>query len=238
MAQDKHVNWDKVKAVILDVDGTLYNQKKLRKKMLFALLAHYSLRPWRLQELLLLQKFRKEREHRAGTACDNLEEAQYGWCTGSNSSSTAMLKQVVNRWIFQFPLQYLAACVYPGTQEFLQTLRRNGVKVGIYSDYKAHDKLAAMGLEADSIVSSTDKEINSLKPQPNGLLQIARNLGVAPEECLFIGDRQELDGVCAERANMPYRILPREPEQAAGFYHILKNEFNINKNVTTTSITM
>lgn len=236
MGQIDQVAWEKVKAVILDVDGTLYNQKKLRKKMMFALLSYYSLRPWLIKELLLLQQFRKEREHRAGTACDNLEEAQYTWCTGHDSASTALLKQVVNRWIFEFPLQYLPACVYSGTKEFLQTLRENGVKVGIYSDYKAHDKLRAMDLEADSIVSSTDSDINSLKPQPDGLLKMAQRLGVKPEECLFIGDRQELDGTCAERANMPYLILPKKEQQASDFYHILQNDFLVA--TTTSSITM
>lgn len=220
------------------MDGTLYDQKKLRKKMLFALLSYYALRPWRLNELLLLQRFRQEREHRANTACDNLEEAQYTWCTGSNATSTALLKQVVSRWIFQFPLQYLASCVYPGTREFLQTLRTHGVKVGIYSDYKAEDKLQAMGLEADVMVSSTDPEVNSLKPQPAGLQYIAHRFGVTPADCLFIGDRQELDGTCAERAGMPYLIVDKQPNHQFDFYRNLTKDFTqAYKNIKTTSHT-
>ena len=44
-----------------------------------------------------------------------------------------------------------------------------------------------------------------LKPAPDGLLGAARALGVAPAECLVIGDRDDADGEAARRAGMPFR---------------------------------
>nr|WP_246601789.1 HAD-IA family hydrolase [Hymenobacter profundi] len=213
-----------VKAVIFDVDGTLYEQSRLRRKMLYALLGYYALRPWRAQELLILSKFRAEREKRSGAVGPDLENAQYTWCAEKGGYSIPKIKRTVEQWIFRSPNRYLAQCVYPGTQTFFETLRQRGVKIGIYSDYAAHDKLAAMGLQADIVVSSTDPFIDRMKPNPEGLLYIAQQLEVAPEECLFIGDRQELDGVCAERANMPYRIVDKQPFAQFDFYHTLKNQ--------------
>lgn len=215
------LEWRDVKAVIFDVDGTLYTQAKLRRRMLFDLLGYYGMRPWRLREMLVLHHFRAEREKRAGSACTNLEQMQYVWCAQASGATVAEIRQLVERWMFRHPNQYLATCRYPGTQEFFSALRHHGIRIGIYSDYDAHDKLAALGLQADSIVSSTDPAVDHLKPAPQGLLHVCRQLGLTPAECLFIGDRPELDGLCAERAGMPHFIVSRQPNGEFNFYQDL-----------------
>jgi len=224
MNAQSSIQWDGIKAVIFDVDGTLYKQSKLRRKMLYDLLSYYALRPWQLQELRILQRFRVEREKRPGANEPDLENAQYAWCTSNGRIPVEKIKRVVDRWMFQHPNQYLLGCVYPGTHSFFEALRRQGIKIGIYSDYKAHDKLAAMKLAADIVVSSTDSEINRLKPAPDGLIYIADKLGLDPSECLFIGDRQELDGACAEQAGMPYLILDKQPFDRFTFYNELEKQ--------------
>jgi len=219
-----------MKAVIFDVDGTLYEQARLRRKMLYALLEYYTIRPWRAQELLILSRFRAEREKRAGAIGPDLENAQYTWCAEKGGYAIPKIKRTVEQWIFQKPNRYLAECVYPGTQAFFESLRQHNIKIGIYSDYAAHDKLAALGLQADIVVSSTDPCVDRMKPNPEGLLYIAQQLQIAPEECLFIGDRPELDGACAERANMPYLIVDKQPFAQFDFYHKLKTSFFPPKN--------
>lgn len=221
MTPAQELDWTKVKAVIFDVDGTLYTQSKLRRRMLFDLLGYYALRPWRLDDMLLLRRFRAEREKRPGHQGPDLENAQYAWCADNSRYSVARVRAVVDRWMFRHPNQYLGSCAYPGTASFFDALRQQGIKIGIYSDYPAHDKLVALGLRADIVVSSTDPEIDQLKPNPQGLLHIAAALGLAPAECLFVGDRPELDGICAERAGMPYLIVPPQPFDQFTFYHDL-----------------
>lgn len=221
MTRAQELDWTTIKAVIFDVDGTLYAQSKLRRRMLYDLLGHYALRPWRLDELLLLRRFRAEREKRPGHQGPGLESAQYAWCADNSRFSVAQVRAVVDRWMFRHPNQYLGSCAYPGTQSFFDALRQQGIKIGIYSDYPARDKLVALGLRADIVVSSTDPEIDQLKPNPQGLLHLAAALGLAPAECLFIGDRPELDGLCAERAGMPWLLVPRQPFDQFTFYHEL-----------------
>ncbi len=218
MIGEQEIDWNKIKVVIFDVDGTLYRQSKLRKKMLVSLLSYYSLRPWRLKEMLMLHHFRAEREKRTGNPCANLEEAQYAWCAAKGNFPVATIKKVIGKWIFTYPNQHLAGCIYPGTAAFFDALRRHGKKIAIYSDYKAEDKLKAMNLQADLVVASTDSEIDRLKPDPTALHYIMRKLGVSPEECLFIGDRQELDGACAINAEMPYLIVDKQPTDKFSFY--------------------
>ena len=226
------IRWNKIRAVIFDVDGTLYAQSKLRTKMLAALARYYAVRPWRLQEVLILQRFRAEREKRHGAAGPDLENAQYTWVTRDGKPSVEKVRQVVEQWIFREPNQYLSACTYPGAKSFFALLRQQGIKIGIYSDYKAHDKLAAMGLSADLIVSSTDPYINHFKPAPHGLFYIAESLGLAVDECLFIGDRPELDGACARQAGMPYLIVDKQPYDCFTFYQNLEKELLVNQQLT------
>lgn len=228
MQQEKisELDWAGVKAVIFDVDGTLYDQSRLRKKMLFSLLSYYMWRPWRIREMLMLSHFRTERERRAGQGSVDLERAQYDWCAENKGYPVHKLKEVVERWIFQHPIRYLAGCTYPGTQELFAVLRQKDIKIAIYSDYKAHDKLKAMGLVADLVVSSTDPDVNQLKPDPKGLLHTISQLGLTTKDCLFIGDRQEMDGDCALQAQVPYLIIEKKPFHQFDFYHKLTQTLN------------
>jgi phosphoglycolate phosphatase/putative hydrolase of the HAD superfamily len=229
LTQEKHmsVDWQPLKVVIFDVDGTLYTQSRLRRKMLFSLLSYYFLRPWRLNELLILHHFRAEREKRAGIHCPDMENVQYTWCAEKGNFSARKVKEVVQYWMFDFPLRYIADCVYPGTRELFDSLRRMDIKIAIYSDYPANDKLKAMGLKADLVVSSTDSAIDRLKPDPAGLFHIVRQMNVLPQDCLFIGDRPELDGVCAEQAGMPCLIVEKKPFDQFDFFHKLLSELKM-----------
>jgi beta-phosphoglucomutase-like phosphatase (HAD superfamily) len=46
-----------------------------------------------------------------------------------------------------------------------------------------------------------------LKPHPNGMLQAAEALAVAPVRCLVIGDRDDADGLAARSAGMAFRLM-------------------------------
>ena len=46
-----------------------------------------------------------------------------------------------------------------------------------------------------------------LKPHPGGMLKAADALGVAPRDCLVIGDREDADGVAAQAAGMAFRLV-------------------------------
>ncbi|WP_182954309.1 HAD family hydrolase [Pedobacter gandavensis] len=215
----KDISWDKLELIIFDVDGTLYDQSKLRKKMFFALIRYYIIRPWKYNDLLILYYFRKEREAHAGLKVDNLEEAQYEWCAKQLNCSIAEVKRVVEHWIFNFPNPYLASCKYAGLNAFFKELERLKIARAVYSDYDAAQKLSHMNIQVDLMVSSTQPGINSLKPLPNGLNYILSEMKIKDKRnCLFIGDRMELDGICADAAGIPFLLVRK---QNAGFYEDL-----------------
>lgn len=223
------IDWAKLKVLILDVDGTLYDQSKLRKKMLFYLLKYYLFRPSRIKELLILYHFRREREKKAGYHCLDLEAEQYNWCADQLKIPAYKVKAVVQKWIFEFPNAYLPSCVYPDVIRFLELIKQSGIKIAIYSDYDASKKLDYMNIVTDLIVASTDPQINSLKPNPRGLQYIIEALDVKPSSCLFIGDREELDGLCAANAGIAFLNVKKEKYGPHKFFNQLITSFSTQK---------
>lgn len=224
-----NIDWDKVELVIFDVDGTLYDQSRLRKKMGRMLISHYLFRPWNAYDLQIIRVFRKERELMNFNPVKDIENAQYEICAKKIKAPAENVKKVIERWMYKAPLEHLQECSFPGVKNFFESLKKQDIKIAIYSDYPAVDKLQAMGLEADLVVSSTDKAVDSLKPATNGLTYIMKHFNLAPDKCLFIGDRDELDGECARKAGMQYYILSDE-DKKTDFYSTL------SKNIRTSVI--
>lgn len=204
--QQFNINWSMVEAVIFDVDGTLYSQGKLRRFMLKELLQYYLIHPRHLQDLKIIQDFRREREKQAFEVVIDLENAQYEWAAKASGVSPERVRCVVQQWIFKIPLRHLPSCRYPGILEFFDNLSQRGIATAIFSDYYPNEKLAVLGLSPNCVVCATDSNVGRLKPDPKGLFVVTEKLGVPVKHCLFIGDRDERDGECARRAGMPYLI--------------------------------
>jgi phosphoglycolate phosphatase/putative hydrolase of the HAD superfamily len=198
--------WHKFKAVIFDVDGTLYDQKKLRRKIFFRLLGYYSLHSWKLRDLKILMDFRRLREKNIYTTDTNIREAQYLWAAKATGVSPQRVRELVNKWIYQIPLPYLSSCSFSGVKEFFSALQQQGILTVIFSDYPAEEKISALGLSNCLFFCSTDREIDCFKPNPKGLEVIVDKLGISIKQCLLIGDRKDRDGECARRAGMDYLI--------------------------------
>jgi phosphoglycolate phosphatase/putative hydrolase of the HAD superfamily len=199
-----------IKAVIFDVDGTLYDQRKLRQKISWEMLKFLLAHPTGLIDLKILWDFRKAREKNASLIDGDIEERQFEWGAKASNESVEKVRQVVQNWMFTRPLCHLDVCCYPGVRELFSHLKGKGILTGVFSDYPAKDKLQALALEVDVIVSATDVEVGRLKPDPKGLIVAASKLNTPVNECLFIGDRDDKDGECARHTGMPYLILNRK----------------------------
>jgi HAD superfamily hydrolase (TIGR01549 family) len=201
------IDHQKIKAVIFDVDGTLYSLKKLYARMYRELFKYYLMHPHKTLDLWILHNFIQAREHNAATVTPDLEKAQYEWAVQASRMPLAQVQPVVQQWIFETPLKYLYDCRYPEIIQLFGGLADRGIPTAIFSDYPAQAKLACLGLSSSCIVSSTDKNVNCLKPDPTGLQVVVEKLGLAMQDCLFIGDRDDRDGECARKVGMSYLIL-------------------------------
>lgn len=207
------------RAVLLDVDGTLYHQSWLRALMVLELCAlpltvsyRSTTRIWRT--LRAFRQVREELRH-IGEAREPLEMMQYTETAIRLGEVTTAIEKDVLQWIYQRPLKYLRYCRRRGFHAFLAMLRERDIRVGVFSDYPAHEKLRALGLteHIELVLSATDPEINAFKPHPKGFLYACTFWGLPPDEVLYIGDRPEVDACGSARAGMPCAILTTKRTQ-------------------------
>lgn len=187
-------------AVVFDVDGTLYRQAGLRRRMLVDLLAAALASRQGRRDLRILKRFREDRERLPSLVRSGFEEEQYRVPAESLGIPPARVREAVERWIHVRPLRHLRKHRTPGIAEWMDSLRSRGVRIGVYSDYPARDKLEALGLTADAVVDSADPRVDALKPDPRGLLLVLELLGAHAARAIYVGDRDDRDRPCAESA--------------------------------------
>jgi HAD superfamily hydrolase (TIGR01549 family) len=216
-----------VRAVLFDVDGTLYHQAPLRLCMALELAAlpvrgptasrdsrdtpgapESARRTWRA-----LRTFRRVREELRdqGAADAPLVRLQFQRAAERLQMEVEELEAEVSEWIFRRPLRHLRRCRRGGADRLLDYLASRGIPAGVFSDYPAREKLEALGLaEKISLVAcATDPEINAFKPAPRGFLWSCQRWGIEPSEVLYVGDRVEVDALGAANVGMPCAILSR-----------------------------
>lgn len=197
-----------IEAVIFDVDGTLYSQRKMHMYMICDLLFYYLRHPLAVDELRIIYLFRKIRY--SVLEGNNLERSQYTAVAVLLKISEEKVRAVVAQWIEKRPLRYIKRCRYSYMPELFRVLQQSNMCIAAVSDYPVVKKLHALELTAEVMVCSTDRAIEFFKPNPKGFLFAADSLGVPPKNCLVIGDREDKDGEAARRAGMLY--LQRSPE--------------------------
>jgi len=204
-----------IRAILLDVDGTLYHQKPLQGLMALELCTLPAiLKSWRLaiSTVQTLRSFRSAREdlRRIGNPEDYLLfELQYRKASERAGVEPTDVERVVSEWIYRRPLKYLPYCRRRGIEAFLSDVGRKGLRIGVFSDYPVQEKLQVLGLanQVDLMLCATDKEINAFKPHPRGFLHACKSWDLRPEEVLYVGDRPEVDAKGAVAAGMPCAIL-------------------------------
>jgi HAD superfamily hydrolase (TIGR01549 family) len=193
------------RAVLLDVDGTLYHQGPLRLCMALELVAS-GRRSWSA-----IRAFRRVREdlRDLGVAEAPLVRLQSQLTAERQGMPVEEVEAAVSEWIYRRPLKYLLRCRRRGIEGFLDYLESRGISAGVFSDYPAREKLEALQLAAkiSLVACATDTEINAFKPHPRGFLWSCQRWGLEPAEVLYVGDRPEVDAAGAAKAGMPCAIL-------------------------------
>ena len=207
-------DWDAMRLVVFDVDGTLYRQRPLRLRMARDLALH-ALSRLDLRTLAVLRRFRHLREELGEARVEGFAERLVAETAAGSGRTPDEVRAIVSRWIDRHPLPYLLACRYAGLPELFAGLRRHGKAIGVLSDYPAAAKLAALELAADHVVSADDPDIGVLKPHPKGLATLIERANATPATTLMIGDRAERDGLVAQQVGA--RVLLRAARPIAGW---------------------
>lgn len=194
-----------LKAVIFDLDGTLYNKRFLKIHIIMAEIRSF--------HFITLCKERAARLLMRGRDYGTEERFYYAFFRIISRRHPDR----VEKWYFHhyMPLQirllqrfyHADSWVLPRLEE----LSRMGVKKVIYSDYGcAKEKLEAIGINPDLFDFIIDApSLGGLKPSEKSSLRLLEKIGAKPSEVLFVGDRLDCDVAAAERIGAASEFLTR-----------------------------
>ncbi|MDE7324427.1 MAG: HAD family hydrolase [Lachnospiraceae bacterium] len=218
-----HMRKEKIaqyKAVIFDLDGTLYYQNPFRLRMACWLLGYLVRHPSSLKDMLIIKKYRKVRENweKYDTAPEtgNMQELdgrQYAYVAEKMKVTSERVRKTVTFFMLEAPLKLLPGYRDNVLADMIKELRNHKITVIIYSDYPVQDKLKALRIKADICYTSSDRQIGCMKPDPKGIGVILRERNLSNTEALMIGDRYEKDGLAAQGNDMDYIIVSKKKKE-------------------------
>jgi len=195
-----------IKGIIFDFDGTLYDNVNFAFYLISA-------NPF---DVFRIHRERLVRSRFAGR--DFLSQENYNraffWEMGKRSIKSPEKLKV---WYFNKYMPRMIRVIKnhykprPGIPELLKQMESStcSVKGAVYSDYPVlEERMKALGLSISQKVPLYGPEsFGAQKPAVRPFLQIAKNMGLKPEEVLVIGDREETDGLGAFNAGMHFFCL-------------------------------
>ena len=203
------IDLESIDAVIFDLDGTMYNKASLARRIVSGELG-------RLGVLSREQAARKSlRGKYFGTG-----EAFYDAFFLEMADGNRFFAKFARFWYFHdyMPLMVRTLKYMYRTedwaQDFVRDLRRAGKKVAVYSDYGCVEKkMKALGMPLELVdVIASAPDLGGLKPAKEPLMKVINKLGVKPERCLMIGDRDDTDGASARALNMQFMMIDNNTE--------------------------
>lgn len=192
-------DWDTIHLAVFDVDGTLYRQFPIRLRMASAMLWHM-LTTGKTSIPRVVWHYRRIREQLAEEEVRSFLQKAVTATAIKTGLPAAIVSAILEEWIENRPLKYLARHRYPTLDEVFLRLRQRGTTIGIFSDYPATDKLSSLGLFADIVVTADD--VGVMKPHQAGIERLMSQAKVTAEHTVMIGDRVDRDGAAARRAGV------------------------------------
>ena len=191
------------KAVLFDVDGTLYPQSFFIKTSIQFMLMHP----------LLSAIFRQlRRDVRQFGGVEDLHLAQVSLCAGYLRIPAERAQELLEKHIYgTFMAMLSRAKPYPETEPLLADLKKAGLKLGVITDYPTGDKLSALGFDQYWDVAISADTMGHLKPEPDAFLLAAEELKIAPEQIIYVGNEYKYDIIGARKAGMKTAHLAQKP---------------------------
>jgi FMN phosphatase YigB (HAD superfamily) len=202
-----------LKALLFDLDGTLYPLRPVRIAVLRNLIVSHLPRitsAFRTMRALAAYRRSQDLLRRAEFSSIALRDAQLRTASQLCNLPVEFVARCVSDWMEEGPLKVLPRYVRTDLVRVLQFAKKSGIRTAVCSDYPAGPKIAALGLTEwfDLIASAQDPEVGEFKPSPKILQFALERLGVSPEQALYIGDRPEVDGAAAKRAGIAFHVVP------------------------------
>lgn len=196
----------KIKGIIFDFDGTLFDNKNIAFYMIAANPLDW-MRIW---------KERRIRKRFAG--CDFISSENY-YNAFFRELGKACLRspERMKNWYFNRYMPRMIKVLKkhynsrPDLNNLLKSIesQKNPLQIAVYSDYPfVKERFMSIGVTPSERIKMYGPEsFGAQKPAVRPFLKIAGEFGLSPEEILVIGDREDTDGLGAFNAGMHFFCL-------------------------------
>ncbi|MCL2721588.1 MAG: HAD family hydrolase [Treponema sp.] len=191
---------DNIKGVAFDLDGTLYPNYRLNRKLL----------PFILKEWRLVSAFGKARkiirDEQSINNCSlpaDFYDYQIEITAKLLSVAAAPLKEKIERLIYRgWEPFFTDIKLFKGVTETLDAFRKAGYKLGLLSDFPPETKLENLKINGiwDAVLCS--ERCGALKPHPLSFEKLALAMSLQPENIIYVGNSRSYDVAGAAKAGM------------------------------------
>lgn len=190
----------KFTAVAFDLDGTLYPNFSLYIRLV----------PFLLKEQRLLRAFDKARTRlrNSGAYAGDFYELQARIMGEILGEPMEKIRERTERLIYRgWEPFFKKIRLFPYVRETLDSFRREGIAMGLLSDFPPETKLENLGISGywNAVVCS--EQTGRLKPDPASFLELANRMGTPPEDILYVGNSVSYDVAGAGRAGMKTALV-------------------------------
>src|SRR5215471_12715199 len=138
-----------LRAVIVDVDGTLYDLAAVRRWTALRLAGFTITEPalgWKT--LRALRAFRNAQERLRQAGGESGARDQLSWAAKSSGCKADFIHACVTRWMEEEPLPAVRRARFEGVTEFFHWAAERELPIAVVSDYDPRKKLRALGLDS------------------------------------------------------------------------------------------
>ena len=190
----------KFSAVAFDLDGTLYPNFELYSRLV----------PFLMKEQRLLRALDKARRQlrKSGAYEEDFYDTQGRLMAEILYEPVKDVMERTERLIYRGwePL-FKKIRLFPHVKETLDTFRKEGIKLGILSDFPPEIKLQNLQIDSYWDVVVCSEKTGKLKPHPASFLDLAGGIGEKPEDILYVGNSISYDVEGAQNAGMKAALI-------------------------------
>lgn len=201
-----------IKALCLDIDGTLYPKRMLNLRMILSVFPSLLL-GLRFNGVRQTYRLVQEEEHTTPENREGLLDRQASLMLERFGKSVTkenllhMRKSIDAQFYRAWQRSFLTIKPYGHMREALVMAKREGLEIVVFSDFPVEQKLATLGIADLVDIALSSEDSGYLKPSPKAFSFLLDHVNVAPGEVLYVGDSYTKDCQGAKRAGMRSALI-------------------------------